>query len=115
MTPILFVGFMTVITRYSCGEEGVSFGSFSGPSLFFADYTVGLVPTNHGLQHALEKFTDKCEALGVRDSSSKAEDIVLNQKMVKCFFLLGMSVCLKQRSLSIFVSYSPVMVKLIKK
>lgn len=96
-------------------KEGVSFGTFRGASLFFADYMVGLVPTNHGLQHALEKFTDKCEALGVRDSSSKAEVIVLNQKVVKCFFLFGMSICLKQRSLSIFVSYSPVMLKLIKK
>jgi len=77
MSPILFVIFMDRILRRSRGEEGVRFGYLRIASLLFEDDVVLLAISDPDLQHALGRFAAKCEAVGMRVSTSKSEAMVL--------------------------------------
>lgn len=90
-SPFLFLIFMNQ------RAEGVGLGCLRIASLLF---TV-LASSIRGLQHALGRFADECEATGMRISTSKSEVMVLSQKLVDCHFRSGRSFCPKGRSLSI--------------
>uniref|UniRef100_A0A8C6Q6Z6 Reverse transcriptase domain-containing protein n=1 Tax=Nothobranchius furzeri TaxID=105023 RepID=A0A8C6Q6Z6_NOTFU len=73
LSLILFITFMDRISRRSQGVEGIRFGGLKIRSLLFADDLVLLASSEHDLQLSLERFTAKCEAAGIRISSSKSE------------------------------------------
>ncbi|KAI3360043.1 hypothetical protein L3Q82_014376 [Scortum barcoo] len=79
-TPVLFITFMDRIFRRSQGPEGVQFGNHRISSLLFADDVVLLTSSNQDLQHALGWFAAECEVAGMRISTSKSEDMVLDWK-----------------------------------
>ena len=58
-------------------------------SLLFADDVVFIAPSSQDLQHVLGQFTAKCEAAGVRISTSKSEAMALDRKKVSCSFRVG--------------------------
>lgn len=59
------------IARGSDGEEGM--GNFRVSLLLFTDYIVLLPSNGHDLHYALERLAAKCEAAGMRVSSSDSE------------------------------------------
>ena len=73
----------------SQGPEGVWCGSYWVPSLLFADNVVLLAPSSQGFQHVLGRFAAKCEAAGMKISTSKSEAMVLDQKKVACSLRVG--------------------------
>ena len=89
LSPILFIIFMDRISRCSQGVEGVRFGDFRIGSLIFADDVVLLASSGRDLQLSLEWFAAKCEAAGMRISTSKSETMVLSQKRVECSLRVG--------------------------
>ena len=58
--------------------EGVNFGGSQIPSLLFADDVVLLASSNSDLQLSLAWFATKCQAVGMRISTSKSEAMVLS-------------------------------------
>ena len=89
LSPVLFIIFMDRISRRSQGPEGVRFGDNTILSLLFADDVVVLASSSQDLQHALGRFAAKCEAAGMRFSTSKSEAMVLSQKRVACPLQVG--------------------------
>nr|XP_049578940.1 vacuolar protein sorting-associated protein 4A isoform X1 [Syngnathus scovelli]XP_049578941.1 vacuolar protein sorting-associated protein 4A isoform X1 [Syngnathus scovelli]XP_049578942.1 vacuolar protein sorting-associated protein 4A isoform X1 [Syngnathus scovelli]XP_049578943.1 vacuolar protein sorting-associated protein 4A isoform X1 [Syngnathus scovelli]XP_049578944.1 vacuolar protein sorting-associated protein 4A isoform X1 [Syngnathus scovelli]XP_049578945.1 vacuolar protein sorting- len=89
LSPILFIIFMDSISRRSRGVEGVRFGDLSIASLLFADDVVLLASSGRDLQLSLERFAAKCEAVGMRVSTSKSESMVLDRKRVECPLRIG--------------------------
>ncbi|KAI3366445.1 hypothetical protein L3Q82_000587 [Scortum barcoo] len=80
LSPVLFIIFMDRISRRSQGPEGVRFGNHRISSLLFADDVVVLMASSgQDLQHVLERFAAKCEAAGMRISTSKSEAMVLDR------------------------------------
>ena len=73
LSPILFITFMDRISRHSQGAEGFQFSGVSMLSLLFADDVVLLTPSGGDPQFSLERFAAKCEAAGMRISTSKSE------------------------------------------
>ena len=63
--------------------------------LLFADDVVLLASSEHDLQRALEWFAAKCEAVGMRVSTSKSEAIVLCRNRWIAPSRWGKSYCLK--------------------
>ncbi|KAK3558133.1 hypothetical protein QTP86_009867 [Hemibagrus guttatus] len=88
LSPFLFIVFMDRISRHSQGLEGVRFGDHRISLLIFAD-DVLLAPSSLDLQHALGHFAAKCEAAGMRVSTSKSEAMVLDRKKVACTLQVG--------------------------
>uniref|UniRef100_A0A3B3S8K7 Reverse transcriptase domain-containing protein n=1 Tax=Paramormyrops kingsleyae TaxID=1676925 RepID=A0A3B3S8K7_9TELE len=84
LSSILFIIFMDRISRHSQGVEGVQFGGIRIASLLFADDVVLLASSAGDLQRALGRFAAKCEAAGMRISTSKSETMVLSRKRVDC-------------------------------
>ncbi|KAI3362620.1 hypothetical protein L3Q82_001624 [Scortum barcoo] len=92
LSPVLFIIFMDRISRRSQGPEGVRFGNHRISSLLFADDVcpVGLLQARtfsmcwSGLQPSV-----KCEAAGMRISTSKSEAMVLDRKRVACPLRVG--------------------------
>ncbi|KAL4006357.1 guanylate cyclase activator 1 [Sarotherodon galilaeus] len=84
LSPILFVIFMDRISRRSQVAEGFHLGGLRISSLLFTDDVVLLASLDDGLQLAVEPFTAKCEAVGMRISTSKSEAMVLTRKRVEC-------------------------------
>ena len=62
-----------------------------GP-LLFADDVVLLVSSSGDFQLSPDWFTAKCEAVGMRISTSKSETMVLSQKRVECSLRFGTDV-----------------------
>ncbi|KAK3551381.1 hypothetical protein QTP70_016644 [Hemibagrus guttatus] len=89
LSPVLFIVFMDRISRRSQGLEGVRFGDHRISSLIFADDVVLLASSGLDLQHALGRFAAKCEAAGMRVSTSKSEAMVLDRKKVACTLQVG--------------------------
>ncbi|KAK3506845.1 hypothetical protein QTP70_029252 [Hemibagrus guttatus] len=89
LSPVLFITFMDRISRRSQGLEGVRFGDHKISSLLFADDVVLLAPSSLDLQHALGRFAAECKAAGLRVSTSKSEDMVLDRKKVACTLQVG--------------------------
>ncbi|KAI3353937.1 hypothetical protein L3Q82_005140 [Scortum barcoo] len=110
LSPVLFIIFMDRISRRSQGPEGVRFGNHRISSLLFADDVVLLASSGQDLQHVLERFAAECEVAGMRISTSKSEDMVLDRKSVCADALSGWveRSCLKWRSSSISGSCSRV-------
>ncbi|TWW74357.1 hypothetical protein D4764_14G0003580 [Takifugu flavidus] len=80
---------MDRISRRSRGVEGVEFSGWKISSLLFADDVVLLAPSNKDLQQMLGWFATKCEAAGMRISTSKSESMVLARKKVECLLRVG--------------------------
>jgi len=80
---------MDRISRLSRGKESVRFGDLRIASLLFADYVVLLATSDRDLQHALEQFAAKREAVRMRVSTSKSEAMVLCRKTVECSLRVG--------------------------
>ena len=74
---------MDRISRRSQGVEGVRFGDLRIMSLLFADDVVLLASSGRDRQLSLERFAAKCEAGGMRISTSKSETMVLSRKRVE--------------------------------
>ncbi|KAK3551449.1 hypothetical protein QTP70_017426, partial [Hemibagrus guttatus] len=89
LSPVLFIVFMDRISRRSQGLEGVRFGDHRISSLIFADDDVLLASSGLELQHALGRFAAKCEAAGMRVSTSKSKAMVLDRKKVACTLQVG--------------------------
>ncbi|KAJ0019143.1 hypothetical protein NQD34_006712 [Periophthalmus magnuspinnatus] len=89
LSPVLFIIFMDRISRRSQGPEGVWFGNHRILSLLFADDVVLMASSSQDLQQALGRFVAKCEAAGLRISSSKSEAMVLDRKKVACPLRVG--------------------------
>ena len=89
LSPILFITFMDRISRRSQGVEGVRFGDLRIRSLLFADDVVLLASSGRDLQLSLDRFAAKCEAAGMKISTSKSETMVLSRKMVACPLRIG--------------------------
>ena len=70
-------------SRCSQGVEVVRFGHFRIGSLLFANDVVLLAPTVCDLQLSLDRFAAKCEAAGIKISTSKSEAMVLTRKKVE--------------------------------
>jgi len=68
---------------------------FSGLPLLFANDVVLLASSDHDLRHSLGHFAVKCEAAGMRVSTSKSEATVLCWKPVDCSLQVGTE-CLSQ-------------------
>ena len=83
------VHYLDRISRRSHGPEGVWFGSHRISSLLFADDVVLLAPSGQDLQHVLRRFAAKCEAAGMKISTSKSEAMVLYRKKVACSLRVG--------------------------
>ncbi|KAI3373846.1 hypothetical protein L3Q82_022426 [Scortum barcoo] len=75
------VRFLGIVAR---GRRESRFGNHRISSLLFADDVVLLASSSQDLQHVLERFAAKCEAAGMRISTSKSEAMVLDQKRVAC-------------------------------
>ena len=58
-------------------------------SLLFADDVVLLASSGRDLRPSLERFAAKCEAAGMRISTSKSETMVLSWKRVECPLRVG--------------------------
>ncbi|KAI3370525.1 hypothetical protein L3Q82_025286, partial [Scortum barcoo] len=72
------------------GPEGVRFGNHRISSLLFADDVVHMASSGQDLQHVLEAVCSaKCEAAGMRISTSKSEAMVLDRKRVACPLQVG--------------------------
>ncbi|TWW53113.1 R2 Retrovirus-related Pol polyprotein from type I retrotransposable element [Takifugu flavidus] len=84
LSPILFITFMDRISRCSHGVEGVRFGDLRIGSLLFADDVVLLASSARDLQRSVDQFAAASEAAGIKNSTSKSEAMVLNQKKVEC-------------------------------
>jgi len=91
LSPVLFVIFLDRISRV----EQVRFGGLGIASLLFADDVVLLASSDCDLRHSLGRFAAKCEAAGMRVSTSKSEAMVLCQKPVDCSPQVGTE-CLTQ-------------------
>ncbi|KAI3354196.1 hypothetical protein L3Q82_018734 [Scortum barcoo] len=65
------------ISRHSHREESVQLGDLRISLLLFADDVVLLASSDCDLQHALEWFAAKCEAVGMKGRTSKSEAMVL--------------------------------------
>ncbi|KAK3547628.1 hypothetical protein QTP86_026269 [Hemibagrus guttatus] len=89
LSPVLFIVFMDRISRRSQWLEGVRFEDHRISSLIFADDVVLLASSSLDLQHALGRFAAKCEAAGMRVSTSKSEAMVLDRKKVACTLQVG--------------------------
>lgn len=89
LSPILFITFMDRISRRSLGVEGVRFGDLRIKSLLFADDVVLLASSGRDLQLSLDRFAAKCEAAGMKISTSKSETMVLSRKRVACPLRIG--------------------------
>jgi len=87
--PVLFVSFMDRISRRSLGVEQVRFTGLGIASLLFADDVILLSSSDRDLRHSLGRFAAKCEAAGMRVSTSKSEAMVLCRKPVDCFLQVG--------------------------
>ena len=61
----------------------------------FADDAVLLASSDLDLQHALGRFADECDVVGMRVSTSKSEAMLLCQKTVNCPLRVAESYCLK--------------------
>ena len=85
MSAILFIIFMDRISRHSQGVEGVRFGDLRIGLLLFVDDVVLLASSDCDLQLSL----DRCEAAGMRISTSKSKSMVLNRKRVECTLRVG--------------------------
>ena len=83
-SPVLLIIFMDRISRCSQVAEGVKFGGLRIPSLLFTDDEVLLASSNIDLQPVLRWFALTCEAVGMRISSPKSEQMVLSRKKVDC-------------------------------
>ena len=59
------------------GEENIRFGVLRVVSLLYVDDAVLLASLHPDLLQALERFAVKCEAVGMRVSTSKSEAVVL--------------------------------------
>jgi len=102
LSPILLVIFMDRISRRR--EEGVWFGNLRVASLLFANYVILLASSSQDLQCAMEQFVVECKAAGM-----KIDSWFSTGKRWNAPSGLGVSPCSRQRSLSIWVSCSPVM------
>ena len=69
--PLLTV--MDRISRHSQAAEGVGFGGLRIPSLLFADGVILFASSNSDFQLSLRRFAAKCQAAGIRISTSKSE------------------------------------------
>ncbi|KAI3375312.1 hypothetical protein L3Q82_021806 [Scortum barcoo] len=71
-------------------RQGLEFGNHRISSLLFADDVVLLASSSQDLQHVLEAgLQPKCEAAGMRISTSKSEAMVLDRKRVACPLRVG--------------------------
>ena len=89
MLPVLLIIFMDRISSCSQAVEGVKFGGLWIGSLLFADDVVMLASSNRDLQLSLGRFAAKCEAVGMRISTSKSEAMVLSWKRMDCQLQIG--------------------------
>ena len=89
LSLVLFIVFMDSISMCSQGPEGVWFGSRWISFLLFTVCVVLLAPLNQDLQHVLGQFAAKCEAAGMRISTSMSESLVLYRKKVACSLRVG--------------------------
>ncbi|KAK3516271.1 hypothetical protein QTP70_007251 [Hemibagrus guttatus] len=62
---------------------------YANLSHLFAAHWTSQVPSGLDLQHALGRFAAKCEAAGMRVSTSKSEAMVLDRKKVACTLQVG--------------------------
>ena len=69
--------------------EGLQVGDLKIASLLFADDVVLMAPSALDLQHSLDWFAAKCEAAGMRISTSKSEAMILSRKPVDCLLRVG--------------------------
>uniref|UniRef100_A0A8C6NUK4 Reverse transcriptase domain-containing protein n=1 Tax=Nothobranchius furzeri TaxID=105023 RepID=A0A8C6NUK4_NOTFU len=92
LSPVLFITFMDRISRRSRGVECVAFGGRRISSLLFPDDVVLLASSSSDLQLLLGRFMAKCEAAGMRISTSKSETMVLDWERVACQLRVGREV-----------------------
>ena len=79
---------MDRVSRCSRGEEGIVWGSLRVSSPLFAVDLVHLAPSHDLLKHALERFAAEFEAVGMWNSTSKSESMVLSRNgMISCFMI----------------------------
>ncbi len=84
LSSILFVIFMDRISRRSRREESVWFGDRR-----ICVSALLLASSRCDLQHTLGRFAAKCEAVGMKVSTSKSEAMVLCWKKVDCSLWVG--------------------------
>ena len=89
LSPVLIIIFMDRISRRSQGPERVWFRSHWISSLLLVDDVVLLGPLSQDLQHVLGWFAAKCEAAGMKISTSKSEAMVFDRKKVACSHWVG--------------------------
>jgi len=87
-TRLQSINCMNWIYSHSRIDEAATVGSCKINRLLFADDLVLLVSSQHGLQHALDRFSVACEQVGSK-TSAKNRVLCLSRKAKQC--LLQMS------------------------
>ena len=84
LSPILFLIYMNTIVKKSESCGGVKIGECTVQRLLFADDLVLLDSTQHGLQQALDRFSDVCSVAGMKISTTKTETTCLSRQPKQC-------------------------------